>query len=336
MIVMALGLSLIIASGHIDLSMGSVCGLAGAFAAVLMVNHHMHYIPATLLTLAIGALIGGVQGYLVAYLRMPAFLVTLAFALICRGLTYNLLPDVTLGPMPAALTQLGAGWILDPFVVSGFHVTTFVLGLIAVATCVSVGIRRRLSRLGLGVEQGPLIVFIGGTMLTAACGIYILYSLAQHHGLPTIVVICIALTLLYTFIASRTVIGRGIFAAGGNEKAAKLSGIRVNQLVLLTFVNMGVLTTLAGLIIASRSGGTATRSAGAGIEFDVITACLIGSIFGSNAAGKVLGAVIGALLMGSIDQAVALLGMNNRLLLKGCVLLFAVGVDQYYKRNVIR
>lgn len=332
MIVMAIGLSLVMACGHIDMSMGAVCGLAGAFAAVLMVSHHVHYVPATLITLAIGAAIGGFHGFLVAYVRMPAFIVTLASALVYRGLTYNMLPNVTLGPLPAEVTRIGAGWIADPFAVTGFYTSTFAIGLIVATALVAISMRSRLFRLQHGVEDEPLVVFLSRTLLVAGCTAYLCYLLAQSRGMPTIALIYAVLTILYVFVASRTVIGRGIFTAGGNEKAAKLSGIPTRRLVLWAFINMGVLTTLAGLIIVARSAGIATRNAGQGVEFDVITACLIGSIFASSHGGKVAGAVFGALAMGFIDQGMVLLGMDNRVLVKGALLLSVVGFDTYFKR----
>ncbi|GLS22101.1 ABC transporter permease [Labrys miyagiensis] len=334
-IVMALGMMLVIVSGHIDLSVGSVCAFTGAVSAVLMVNVHVPWPLAAILTLAVGAVIGGVQGYFIAYLRIPSFIVTLAGMLVFRGLTYRLLGNTNVGPLPATFNQLSAGWITDPFAVPGFYVTTFVLAVIAAAAFIILNIKGRMTRIKHGVEEEPSTIFVGRSILMAAVTLYVGYLLAEYRGLPTVLIILLVLTLLYVFVTTRTVIGRRIYALGGNEKAAKLSGINTNRLILLTFLNMGVLAALAGMVVTSRFGGMATPKAGDGYELDVIAACFIGGASASGGVGKITGAVIGALLMGVMNVGMSILGLgiDDQKWIKGLVLLFAVCLDVYYKRK---
>lgn len=334
-IVMALGMLLVIVSGHIDLSVGSVCAFTGAVAATLMVKLGWHWAPAAVATLVVGALIGGVQGYFIAYLRIPSFIVTLAGMLVFRGLTYRLLGNTNVGPLPAEFNQLSAGWIPDPFASPGFFTTTFALGLIAAALFILVNVKGRMTRLKHGVEEEPMAIFLGRNALMAVAAIYVGYLLAMYRGLPMVLIILLALTLLYVFVTTRTVIGRRIYALGGNEKAAKLSGINTDRLILLTFVNMGALAALAGLIVTSRFGGMATPKAGDGYELDVIAACFIGGASASGGVGKITGAVIGALLMGVMNVGMSILGLgiDDQKWIKGLVLLFAVCLDVYYKKK---
>jgi len=334
-IIMALGMMLVIVSGNIDLSVGSVCAFTGAVSAVLMVNYHWHWAPAAVATLAVGAVIGAVQGYFIAYLRIPSFIVTLGGMLVFRGLTYRLLGNTNVGPLPQTFNQLSAGWIGDPFAVPGFYTTTFALGIIGAVLFVVLNIRGRLTRLKHGVEEEPLTIFIGRSILMAAATLYVSYLLAEYRGLPTVLIILLVLTLVYVFVTTRTVVGRRIYALGGNEKAAKLSGIDTNRLIQLTFINMGALAALAGLVVTSRFGGMATPKAGDGYELDVIAACFIGGASASGGVGKITGAVIGALLMGVMNVGMSILGLgiDDQKWIKGLVLLFAVCLDVYYKKK---
>ncbi|CAM5769513.1 ABC transporter permease [Labrys miyagiensis] len=334
-IIMALGMMLVIVSGNIDLSVGSVCAFTGAVSAVLMVNYHWHWAPAAVATLAVGAVIGAVQGYFIAYLRIPSFIVTLGGMLVFRGLTYRLLGNTNVGPLPQTFNQLSAGWIGDPFAVPGFYTTTFALGIIGAVLFVVLNIRGRFTRLKHGVEEEPLTIFIGRSILMAAATLYVSYLLAEYRGLPTVLIILLVLTLVYVFVTTRTVVGRRIYALGGNEKAAKLSGIDTNRLIQLTFINMGALAALAGLVVTSRFGGMATPKAGDGYELDVIAACFIGGASASGGVGKITGAVIGALLMGVMNVGMSILGLgiDDQKWIKGLVLLFAVCLDVYYKKK---
>ena len=251
-VVMALGMLMVIVCGHIDLSVGSIVGVIGSIAAVLMVQYQFDFITVSLLCLFIGGLIGAAQGYWVAFWGMPSFIVTLGGMLIFRGATIAIGEGQSIGPFPAEFVALSAGFLPDPFQGQGLKVTSLVLGVLVVACFLWIEwrARRRVSKAG--GEVMPLSLFalkhgiLGGAII-AFC-----FMLATYRGLPTVLVIMCALIGLYTFIMNRTVIGRWIYAVGGNLKAAKLSGINTARVTFFTFVNMGVLAAVAGLIFAAR------------------------------------------------------------------------------------
>ena len=333
-IVMALGMLLVIVAGYIDLSVGSVCALAGAIAGVLMQRLQWDWVSASLITLVIGAVIGGSQGYFIAYLRIPSFIVTLAGMLIFRGLTWKVLGSTNAGPFAESFDKISSGWIPDPWGGANFWPLTLAIGIGLAIIGVVLQIKGRMERQKHGVEEEPIAVFIGRAVLMFAAASYVSYLLSHWRGIPNMLVIMALLILVYGFVTTRTVIGRRIYALGGNEKAAKLSGVKTERLAFFTFVNMGVLAALAGLIVTARFG-YATPKAGDGYELDVIAACFIGGASASGGVGKVAGAVIGALLMGvmNIGMSILGLGIDDQKMIKGIVLLFAVCLDVYYKKK---
>ncbi|CAN7595112.1 sugar ABC transporter permease [Acidovorax sp. LjRoot66] len=333
-VIMALGMLLVIVAGHIDLSVGSVCGFIGALAAVLMVEYHWHFLPASLVCLLCGGIIGGLQGWFVAFSRIPSFIVTLAGMLVFKGLALALLAGQSVGPFPAEFQLLSSGFIPDLFSVEGLKLTSLLLGVaVAVALAVA-GVRARANRLKHGVQAEPLAFFVARTAVFAALLVYFAYLLASYKGLPNVLVVMALLIVLFDFVTSRTTIGRRIYAMGGNEKAAKLSGIKTERLSFYAFINMGVLAALAGLVFAARLN-TATPKAGLGFELDVIAACFIGGASASGGVGKVMGAVIGAFVMGVMNNGMSILGIgiDYQQVIKGVVLLAAVLVDVYNKNK---
>ncbi|KQO12647.1 ABC transporter permease [Acidovorax sp. Leaf76] len=333
-VIMALGMLLVIVAGHIDLSVGSVCGFIGALAAVLMVQYQWHFVPATLACLACGGLIGAVQGWFVAFSRIPSFIVTLAGMLVFKGLALALLAGQSVGPFPEAFQMLSSGFMPDLFSVEGLKLTSLLLGVAVAAALVVAGLRARANRLRHGVHVEPTAFFLARTAVFAALLIYFSYLLASYKGLPNVLIVMALLIVLFDFITSRTTIGRRIYAMGGNEKAAKLSGIKTERLSFYAFVNMGVLAALAGLVFAARLN-TATPKAGLGFELDVIAACFIGGASASGGVGKVMGAVIGAFVMGVMNNGMSILGIgiDYQQVIKGVVLLAAVLVDVYNKNK---
>ena len=333
-VVMALGMLMVIVCGHIDLSVGSIVGVIGSIAAVLMVQYRFDFITVSLLCLFIGGLIGAAQGYWVAFWGMPSFIVTLGGMLIFRGATIAIGEGQSIGPFPAEFVALSAGFLPDPFQGQGLKVTSLVLGVLVVACFLWIEwrARRRVSKAG--GEVMPLSLFalkhgiLGGAII-AFC-----FMLATYRGLPTVLVIMCALIGLYTFIMNRTVIGRWIYAVGGNLKAAKLSGINTARVTFFTFVNMGVLAAVAGLIFAARLN-SATPRAGSGFELDVIAAVFIGGASASGGVGKVMGVVIGAFIMGVLNNGMSIMGIgvDYQQMIKGAVLLAAVFVDVYQKNR---
>jgi putative multiple sugar transport system permease protein len=327
-VVMALGMLLVIVAGYIDLSVGSVCGFIGALAAVLMVEKDMPIVPATLLCLVAGALIGAAQGWFVAYMRIPSFIVTLAGMLVFKGLALALLQGQSVGPFPPEFQLLSTGFLPDPLHGDGLRLTSLLLGVVAAGALVFFKVRERARAAKHGMEVEPLPFFLAKNLVFVALIVALSALLSAYKGLPNVLVVMAVLIVLYDFITLRTTVGRRIYALGGNEKAARLSGIKTERLAFLTFVNMGVLAALAGLVFAARLN-TATPKAGSGFELDVIAACFIGGASASGGVGKVFGAVVGAFVMGVMNNGMSILGIgiDYQQVIKGLVLLAAVFVD---------
>ncbi len=333
-VIMALGMLLVIVAGHIDLSVGSVSGFIGALAAVLMVQYQWHFLPAVLVCLTCGGVIGGIQGWFVAFSRIPSFIVTLAGMLVFKGLALALLAGQSVGPFPDSFQMLSSGFMPDFFSVEGLRLTSLLLGVAAAAALIVSAVRARANRLRHGVHTEPTALFVARTAVFSALLISFSYLLASYKGLPNVLIVMAILIVLFEFVTSRTTIGRRIYALGGNEKAAKLSGIKTERLSFYAFVNMGVLAALAGLVFAARLN-TATPKAGLGFELDVIAACFIGGASASGGVGKVMGAVIGAFVMGVMNNGMSILGIgiDYQQVIKGVVLLAAVLVDVYNKNK---
>ena len=333
-VIMALGMLLVIVAGHIDLSVGSIVGFVGAVAAVLMVNYEWHYLPTAIVCLVVGGLIGAAQGYFVAFFRIPSFIVTLAGMLVFRGLALALLQGQSVGPFPDTFQSLSSGFIPDLFSGETLRLTSLVLGVAVALALVVGGMRTRSNQLQHGIVGEPTGFFWGKMVIFSALLITFSYLLASYKGLPNVLIVMALLIAVFDFVTSRTTIGRRIYALGGNEKAAKLSGIKTERLAFYTFINMGVLAALAGLVFAARLN-TATPKGGLGFELDVIAACFIGGASASGGVGKVMGAVIGAFIMGVMNNGMSIMGIgiDYQQVIKGLVLLAAVCIDVYNKNT---
>ncbi|MFM9435505.1 putative multiple sugar transport system permease protein [Janthinobacterium sp. CG_23.3] len=333
-VIMALGMLMVIVAGHIDLSVGSVVGFIGALAAVLIVNFNMHFVPASIICLAAGALIGGAQGYFVAFFRIPSFIVTLAGMLVFKGLTLALLAGQSVGPFPQGFQMLSSGFLPDPFAHADLRMLSLLLGVAAACALLYTALRARARQLKHGMENEPYGFFLAKNAVFAAVIVGFSYLLATYKGMPNVLVVMAVLIVAYTFVSNRTVLGRRVYAVGGNEKAAKLSGIKTERVSFYTFVNMGMLAALAGLVFAARLN-TATPKAGTGFELDVIAACFIGGASASGGVGKVMGAVIGAFIMGVMNNGMSIMGIgiDYQQVIKGLVLLAAVFVDVFNKNK---
>jgi putative multiple sugar transport system permease protein len=339
-IIMALGMLLIIVAGHIDLSVGSIVALTGGLSAIMLVKMGLHYSIVVPLCLILGGVIGAAQGYWIAYQKIPAFIVTLAGMLVFRGVTYVVLQNRPIGPFPKEFQVLSTGfvpdilWFLNP--VPGVITNLFALVavLVLVALAIYYGLRDRAENEKHGTENEPFAFFALQMGIIAVVAIFLGFQLSTYRGLPNVLVVMAVLIALYTFITTRSTIGRRIYAMGGNEKAAKLSGINTERLTFYTFINMGVLAALAGMIIAARLN-SATPKAGQGFELDVIAACFIGGASASGGVGKITGAVLGAFIMGVMINGMSImgLGIDYQQLVKGLVLLAAVFFDVYNKNK---
>ncbi|MAT42607.1 MAG: ABC transporter permease [Anaerolineaceae bacterium] len=333
-VIMALGMLLVIVAGHIDLSVGSIVGFIGAVAAVLMVRYNLNFALTILISLLIGALIGAWQGFWISNIKIPSFIATLASMLIFRGLTLALLAGESVGPFPVAFQKLSSGFIPDFFGETSIHITTLVIGAILSVVLVFIDIRARKNQENYHFDVLPLPFFIAKNVAISGAIMGLCYLMASYKGLPNVLVLLFILIAIYTFVTSQTVIGRRIYAMGGNEKAASLSGVNTKRLLFNTFVNMGVLSALAGMVFAARLN-VATPKAGNSFELDVIAAVFIGGASASGGIGTVIGAVIGAFIMGVMNNGMSILGVGIdwQQAIKGGVLLLAVFFDVYNKRK---
>ena len=339
-IIMASGMLLVIVAGHIDLSVGSVAAFVGAVSAVLTVNMDWPVWAVIPASLVVGGVIGAAQGYWIAYWRIPSFIVTLAGMLVFRGLTLWLLSGQNIGPFPPAFQALSSGFVPD--FVGGFvpdlamerqpNMTALAVAVVAAIAILGFGARARARNVSQGLVVEPSGVFWIRNLIIAAALVFVGWKLAGFRGIPYVALWMTVLTILYVFVTESTTLGRRIYAIGGNLKAARLSGINADRLTFLTFVNMGVLAALAGMVVTARLN-SATPKAGTGFELDVIAAVFIGGASMSGGAGRVVGAVIGALIMGVMNNGMSMLGIgiDYQQVIKGLVLLAAVIFDVYNK-----
>jgi putative multiple sugar transport system permease protein len=333
-LVLAIGMVIVIIAGHIDLSVGSVVALTGAISAVLVIQQGFPWWVGILAALAAGLVIGAWHGFWVAYVGIPAFIVTLAGMLLFRGLTQQVLGNISLSPFPAEYQQVATGFLNGLLGGQGYDVFTLLIGAIAVVGYAVSGYRTRLARIMYQqpVESFPL--FVARVALVAAVVMYFAWQLAHARGLPVVLIILGVLVLAYGVVTRRTVFGRQVYAIGGNLSAAMLSGVKVRTVNFWIFVNMGFLSAVAGIIFSSRSNG-AQPAAGNMFELDAIAAAFIGGAAVTGGVGTVVGAVVGGLIMAVMSNGMQLMGIEQQIqsVVKGIVLLLAVAFDIYNKRR---
>ncbi|MFH9015234.1 multiple monosaccharide ABC transporter permease [Streptomyces sp. NPDC017943] len=334
-LILAIGMMLVIIAGHIDLSVGSLTAFVGSMAAVFMVKQDLPWPLAVVLCLAVGAVAGAVQGFFIAYGGIPSFIVTLAGMLIFRGLTEIFLEGQTLGPFPDGLQKVANGFLPEVGPDTNYHNLTLLLGLAMIAFVVfqEVRDRRRQQEFALDVPLAKLfllkLVAIGAAILTLTM------LLASYKGAPIVLLILGVLLVGFGYVMRNAIIGRHIYAIGGNLPAAKLSGVKDKKVTFLVFLNMGMLAALAGLVFAARFNA-ASPKAGLNFELEAIAASFIGGASMSGGVGTVLGAIIGGLVLGVLNNGMNLVGIGTdwQQVIKGLVLLAAVGFDVWNKRKV--
>jgi putative multiple sugar transport system permease protein len=335
--ILAIGMTLcILTGGNIDLSVGSVVAFVGALCGTFIVTMKMSFGFGILLALIVGLVIGVWQGFWIAYVRLPAFIVTLAGMLTFRGLTTFMLKGLTIGPFPEAFQQISSGFLPDFFGdgQSLLNVTALAAGIAVAALFVLSQLRQRAHRKQNGYTSISTPLFVAKLVLVIGVIALAAYWLALYRGVPIVFILIGALVIAYTFLTSSTVPGRYLYAMGGNEKAAQLSGIDTNKVLFLTYVNMGVLSAIAGIAVASRLNA-ASPLAGQNFELDAIAACFIGGASATGGIGTIGGAIIGALVMGVLNNGMSLLGIGSDIqqFVKGMVLLAAVAFDVLSKRK---
>jgi putative multiple sugar transport system permease protein len=333
-LVLAIGMVLVIIAGHIDLSVGSVVALTGAVSAVLVIQRGYPWWAGVVAALAVGFAVGAWQGFWVAYVGIPAFIVTLAGMLVFRGLTLQVLDNISLSPFPPEYSKIASGFLNGLLGGNGYDAFTLLIGAVAVAGYAVSGFRTRVARIKYQqpVESFPL--FIARVVLVGAVVMYFAWQLAHARGLPIVLIILGVLVLAYNVISKRTVFGRQIYAIGGNLAAAQLSGVKVRVVNFWIFVNMGFLAAVAGVIYSSRSNG-AQPAAGNMFELDAIAAAFIGGAAVTGGVGTVVGAMVGGLIMAVMSNGMQLMGIEQQIqsIVKGLVLLLAVAFDVYNKRR---
>jgi putative multiple sugar transport system permease protein len=333
-LVLAIGMVIVIIAGHIDLSVGSVVALTGAVSAVVVIRHGQPWWMGVLAALVVGIAVGAWQGFWVAYVGIPAFIVTLAGMLLFRGLTQEVLDNISLSPFPVEYTKIANGFLNGLLGGYGYDAFTLLVGAIAVAGYAVSQFRTRVARVRYQqpVESFPLfvakIVAVGVVVMAFA------WQLAHARGLPIVLIILGVLILVYGVVMKRTVFGRQVYAIGGNLSAAMLSGVKVRTVNFWIFVNMGFLSAVAGIIFSSRTNG-AQPGAGNMFELDAIAAAFIGGAAVTGGVGTVAGAMVGALIMAVMSNGMQLMNVDQPIqsVVKGLVLLLAVAFDVYNKRR---
>jgi putative multiple sugar transport system permease protein len=333
-LILAIGMVLVIVAGHIDLSVGSVAAFVGAVSGVFAVTMDMPWWLAIILSLLVGALVGAWQGFWIAYVGIPAFIVTLAGMLIFRGLALVVLGNANIGSFPDQYRALGNGYLTDLF--GEFAVDPFTLGVgvLAAIAIVVQQFRTRTGRQKYGQEVEPFGWFIIKLVLIVVALGAFTYALATFKGIPITLIVLAVLVMVYGVISKRTVFGRHVFAIGGNRHAAELSGVKTRKVDFWLFVNMGFLAALAGLVFTARLN-LAGPKAGDGFELEAISAAFIGGAAVAGGVGTIGGAIIGGLIIGVLNNGMSILGIGIewQQAVKGLVLLFAVAFDVFNKKR---
>jgi len=340
-VILAVGMLLCVLTGNIDLGVGSVVAVCGSVAGIILVDYKMNMWVAIIAALVVGLITGLFAGVFIAYLGIPPFVVTLATMLMGRGLTYTLLQAQTKGPLPDDFVFIGAGFLPTmkiPVASLGENATLDIVSLAVAALATVLIIAAEVKSIATKKKYGFALDSTAQMAIKNVGLIFIVwfffYKLARYNGLPFVLLIMTILVAVYAFITNNTVAGRQIYALGGNRKAAQLSGIDTNKVFFWVYVNMGLLSALAGIVLAARNA-SATPKAGDGFEMDAIASCYIGGAAVAGGAGTIIGAVVGAFVMGVLNNGMSLYGWSTDIqkIVKGAVLLGAVTIDVMSKRK---
>ncbi len=338
--ILATGMLLcILTGGNIDLSVGSVVCFVGAVGAVLMVNMGVNMVVAVILMLLLGLVIGAWQAFWIAYVRIPPFIVTLAGMLMFRGLSNTVLEGMTISVKECTtfVKLFGGGadcYIPDVLGGGSINMTCLVAGIVAIIIFVVAQLRSRMNKIKKGYETEKFAPMIVKTVLLSAVIFVFSLQLAKHKGIPSVLIWVLIVVIVYSYITSNTTVGRYFYAVGGNEKATKLSGINTNRVYFLAYLNMGLLSALAGMVTIARMT-SAQPTYGQNYEMDAIGSCFIGGASAYGGIGTVPGVIVGAVLMGVINMGMSLMGVDQNMqkVVKGLVLLAAVIFDVVSKRG---
>ncbi|MEA4859991.1 MAG: multiple monosaccharide ABC transporter permease [Sphaerochaeta sp.] len=335
-VILASGMLLcILTGGNIDLSVGSVVALVGALAGTLVVNLQWNIYLSILICLITGLAIGAWQGFWIAYIRIPPFIVTLAGMLLWRGVALLILNGLTISPFPEAYTRYFTSFVPKVDDPSTIFAITFTVGIIVSIIFGVWSFFDRYTKTKKGYQTEALVFTIIRVAMLSAAVLVVFGLLGMHKGIPVVLILLVVIVLGYSYFTSRTVPGRHLYAMGGNEKAAKLSGIDTNKVLFFAYANMGFLSAVAALVGVARFN-SAAPTAGTNYEMDAIGSCFIGGASAYGGTGTVGGAIIGAIFMGVLNNGMSILGIdaNWQRAVKGIVVLAAVVFDVLSKKRV--
>lgn len=325
--ILATGMTLVIVAGQIDLSVGSLLGLTGGIAAILQVWLGWNTFTAVIAALIVGVVLGGCQGWLVAYKKVPSFIVTLGGMMVFRGILLGVSQGETIAPLQDSFKEIGQSYFP--------YVPGYILGIVMVVLLFFFTVRKRNKRRNLGLTLAPPIAEYGKVSLYSFVTLLFVYMMNRYFGIPVPILIVLVLGLIFSFIAAKTGFGRYVYAIGGNAEAAKFSGINIKRYLLSVFVIMGALSAVAGVILTGRLNA-ATVDAGQMNELDAIAACVIGGTSLMGGTGSIVGSIIGALVMVSLDNGMSMMNIQPfwQYIVKGLILVLAVWMDISAKKKV--
>lgn len=333
--VLATGMLLcILTGGNIDLSVGSIVCFVGAIGGKLMAERNFPILPSILIMIIAGLAIGAWQGFWIAYMKIPPFITTLAGMLAFRGLSNVLLNGLTVAPMPDKYLNLFNSYIPDLFHNEGFNLTCMLVGVIACVVMILITLNNRRVKVSKGYKVDTFSAMVGRLVVISAAVLAFAFKLAKYKGIPVVLIWVAVVIAIYSYITSKTTIGRHFYAVGGNEKAAKLSGINTNKVFFIAYLNMAFLSAIAAMITIARLN-SANPTAGTNYEMDAIASCFIGGASAYGGVGTVPGVIVGAILMGVINLGMNIMGVdaNYQKVVKGAVLLAAVVFDVVSKKK---
>jgi putative multiple sugar transport system permease protein len=335
--VLTIGMTLVLIIRHIDLSVGFVAGFLGAVVAILMTSMKLPVFVSILIILGIGVIIGLFYGFLIAKVGIPAFVVSLAGMLVFRGALMLATQKTGTIIIPYdSFNDIGNGFIPDIgfLYTEGIHSLTLIIGAIGIVLYILNELKIRKNKQNYKFEVISMAMFVSKLVFVSLLIGYITWMLARYNGLSWTVVIVLVVTFVYNFLTTKTVLGRHIYAVGGNPEAAKLSGINVRRVTYFVFASMSMLAALAGVLYTSRLQ-SATTTAGVGFELDAIAAAYVGGVSTSGGVGKITGSLIGALVMASLISGMNLMGINisYQYIIRGIILVVAVVFDILTRRK---
>ena len=339
-VILAVGMLLCVLTGNVDLGVGSVVATCGAVAGTLIVDFGVSTPLAMLAALAVGAAFGVFVGFFVSELEIPPFIVTLATMLMGRGLCYVILKAQTKGPLPASYNWIGTGFLPTIRIMEnanggkGIDLICLIVAAVISVLIVLAEIKAVATAKKHGLPTAPAWQLIVKDAVIIGIVCFFFWKLANYNGIPVVLVLMAILVGIYHFITTNTVAGRQVYAMGGNAKAARLSGINTKRVFFWVYANMGLLAAVAGIVLSARNQ-SATPKAGDSFEMDAIASCYIGGAATSGGVGTIIGAVVGAFIMGILNNGMSLAGYDTNIqkIVKGMVLLGAVTVDLVSKRK---